>query len=352
MSLRTASHQVVCEEDLEKVASKAPRAVVLIPDLADEDSPEGWQVLGETPQRVEASVREMLEKALHDLQHEIPEEFREHPAVKEQCSKLRDLLSARQPFSLQLRDVASHEESTGSMEGTFEGSERIPTWVEAFLEGHDLEDHGASEWKDAIQAVPSRALAAELGSASSLKRCVIAPGNGCSPIQEANWYAWLASSLKRSRTFEEVHLRDFPDPDEAKREIWVKFLQEDLAVGPDTVLVGHSSGAQAAMRFAEQEVVGGLVLVAACHSDLGDALERASGYYPPRGGPWNWAAIRRNTGWIVQFHSEDDPLVPVSEGRAVAQELQSEYIELKGRSHFFEPCEELLEVLCSKMTRG
>ena len=193
---------------------------------------------------------------------------------------------------------------------------------------------------------------AELGSASSLKRCVIAPGNGCSPIQEANWYAWLASSLKRGRTFEEVHLRDFPDPDEAKREIWLKFLKEDLAVGPDTVLVGHSSGAQAAMRLAEQEVVGGLVLVAACHSDLGDAGERASGYYPPSGGPWNWAAIRRNTGWIVQFHSEDDPLVPVSEGRAVAQEIQSEYIELNGRSHFFEPCEELLQVLCSKMTRG
>lgn len=144
-------------------------------------------------------------------------------------------------------------------------------------------------------------------------------------------------------------LRDFPDPWEAKREIWLKFMKEELLVGPDTVLVGHSSGAQAAMRLAEEEVIGGLVLVAACHSDLGDAGERASGYYPPKGGPWNWANIRRNTGWIVQLHSTDDPLVPVSEGRVVAEELQSRYIELNGRSHFFEPCVELLEALCSKL---
>ena len=56
---------------LAKVASKAPRAVVVIPELADEapqetplfvgmriwlleESPEGWQVLGETPNRQES----------------------------------------------------------------------------------------------------------------------------------------------------------------------------------------------------------------------------------------------------------------------------------------------------------
>ena len=149
--------------------------------------------------------------------------------------------------------------------------------------------------------------------------------------------------------------------------VWAVFT----GVKPWKVLVGHSSGAQAAahcnlqplqhalstpprlnvlgdfqaMRLAEEEVIGGLVLVAACHShqdaksfegrsdqriqciqrpgsgDLGDAGERASGYYPPKGGPWNWeprsqrrnmdlvwglpigfsaqANIRRNTGWIA-----------------------------------------------------
>eukprot|EP00439_Symbiodinium_sp_Y106_P052348 s4362_g7.t1 len=347
--VHVASHQVCQESDLDKVASKAPRAVVVIPQLADEESPEGWQVLGETPQRVEASVRDMLGKALHDLQHEIPEQLREHPAVKAQCSKLQDLLSCNQQFGIELRDMDGEDGA-------------VPAWVETFLEGGDPRDHAASEWKDPIEdtrldrdrrdraADAEPAEPTELGSPASLKRCVIAPGNGCSPIKEANWYFWLAKSLNGTKLLqEEVLLRDFPDPFEAKREIWLKFLKEELLVGPDTVLVGHSSGAQAAMRLAEEQIIGGLVLVAACHSDLGDAGERASGYYPPRGGPWNWANIRRNTGWIVQLHSTDDPLVPVSEGRVVAEELQSKYIELSGRSHFFEPCTELLEAISGKL---
>ncbi|CAE7195590.1 Rbbp9 [Symbiodinium pilosum] len=233
-------------------------------------------------------------------------------------------------------------------EGPVLAEPAVPTWVEAFLEGSDPRDHAASTWKDPPEAPPLEKTM-ELGTASSLTRCVIAPGNGCTPIQESNWYAWLAENLRHQDLFQEVLLRDFPDPYEAKREVWLKFLKEDLAVGPDTVLVGHSSGAEAAMRLAEQEVVGGLVLVAACHSDLGDPGERASGYYPPQGGPWNWAAIRKNTGWIVQLHSRDDPLVPVSEGRAVAQELNSEYREMDDQSHFFEPCEDLLKVICAKL---
>ena len=50
---------------------------------------------------------------------------------------------------------------------------------------------------------------------------------------------------------------------------WLPFLENDIGVGADTVLLGHSSGAEAAMRFAEDHAVAGLVLVAACHSDLG-----------------------------------------------------------------------------------
>ena len=43
----------------------------------------------------------------------------------------------------------------------------------------------------------------------------------------------------------------------------------------NTVLVGHSSGAVAAMRLLEKTPLLGAVLVSACHTDLGDAGERA-----------------------------------------------------------------------------
>jgi hypothetical protein len=49
------------------------------------------------------------------------------------------------------------------------------------------------------------------------------------------------------------------------------------------------------MRLVEQNKVLGLVLVAAYDDDLGDELERNSGYFSR---PWDWHKIRSNAGFI------------------------------------------------------
>lgn len=351
-------HTVGSVVALEKLVSKAPRATVLLPELADEDSPDGWQILGETPGRVLTSVRELLLRALHDLEHEIPEQYRGLPEVKEQCRKLEGLLNGEEgcwPFTVEIRDPPALDPSQIRQDAPAEVEGDAPPWVQAFLDGGDPREHAPSEFLDARpgnDVVQGSAEPVELGAARSLRRCVIAPGNGCTDIRDSNWYGWLAEKLMEERLFDEVVCRNFPDPYDAQRSIWLPFLLDELRVGPDTVLVGHSSGAEAAMRLAEEAVVGGLVLVAACHTDLGDEGERASGYYPPSGGPWRWDSIRKNTGWIVQFHSRDDHLVPVQEGRSVAQELKSEFVELNGHSHFFEPFEEIVEAIRGKLQRS
>ena len=47
-------------------------------------------------------------------------------------------------------------------------------------------------------------------------RVIILPGNGCSPVANANWYSSLRSQiLKKQSEFSECLLRDMPDPDEA-----------------------------------------------------------------------------------------------------------------------------------------
>eukprot|EP00401_Gymnodinium_catenatum_P065023 CAMPEP_0117473714 /NCGR_PEP_ID=MMETSP0784-20121206/8911_1 /TAXON_ID=39447 /ORGANISM="" /LENGTH=359 /DNA_ID=CAMNT_0005267917 /DNA_START=50 /DNA_END=1125 /DNA_ORIENTATION=+ len=336
MDAKIHRHVVKCAADLARRVSKAPRAAVVIPELADEESPEGWQVMGPTSERVIGTIRELLQKAVHDLTHEIPEEYRHLPQVKEQCEQLEGLLEGRHgswPFIVELQDAAIPSGSEAHAEC------EAPPWLQAFLDGEDGKGSAFFE----AEVVPSEAI--ELGAPETLRRCVIAPGNGCDCVQDSNWYGWLQTRLKKGGLFEEVVCRDFPDPYEARRSIWLPFMREELMVGPNTVLIGHSSGAEAAMRYAEENHVGGIVLVSACHSDLGDPGERASGYYPPSGGEWKWDAIRKNSGWIVQFHSKDDPLVPVQEGRVVAKALGSEYHELDGHSHFFEPFEQIIDVL-------
>eukprot|EP00933_Yihiella_yeosuensis_P084077 TRINITY_DN9844_c0_g1_i1.p1 TRINITY_DN9844_c0_g1~~TRINITY_DN9844_c0_g1_i1.p1 ORF type:complete len:358 (-),score=81.13 TRINITY_DN9844_c0_g1_i1:246-1319(-) len=347
------SRKIDSAEALGTIASKAPNATLIIPELADDDSPEGWQVMGLSRVRVTATVKMFLEHALYDLTQGIPAEYRTHPAVIEQRQQLQSLIDGTGvPFTVELRDTSrpAEEGDEDSLEGKrFKESEdgQPSSFLEAGSDGaqncRPIDDQlGLTKDEEEPAAV------CELGAAHELKRCVIAPGNGCSDIRNSNWYGWLYEQLLRQSMFEEVLCRDFPDPYEAKRSEWLPFMKETLKVGPDTILIGHSSGAEAAMRFAEESLVGGLILVSACHSDLDDEGERASGYYPPSGGPWNWEAIRKNTGWIVQFHSRDDHLVPVVEGRVVAKELKSEYYELDGHSHFFDPFNELLDILKKK----
>lgn len=182
-------------------------------------------------------------------------------------------------------------------------------------------------------------------------KVIILPGNGCTNILQSNWYGWLRSALE----VRDVHCvaENMPDPHKAQRNIWIPFIRDTLGADCDSILVGHSSGAQAALRFAEDHKVGGIVLVAATFTDLGDAGERASGYYPLNNESENmykFSAMRANCPKWYQFHSDDDCFIPVHEAERIRDGLQlgtEEFSMLSGRSHFFNPpFDELLNVVC------
>lgn len=124
--------------------------------------------------------------------------------------------------------------------------------------------------------------------------------------------------------------RTFPDNVRARSDIWLPFI-DSLGADAQTVLIGHSSGAVAALRYAETHTLLGSVLVGVCHTDLGDPGEKASGYYRA---PWQWEAIRANQQWVGIFQSSDDPLIPVREARFVAKQLACSYFEHTDRGHF------------------
>ena len=63
-----------------------------------------------------------------------------------------------------------------------------------------------------------------------------------------------------------------PDPITARRSIWLPFMKEELGVDHQTIVIGHSSGACAAVRFAEMHKVGGIILVGAYTSGRGQGV--------------------------------------------------------------------------------
>ena len=196
-------------------------------------------------------------------------------------------------------------------------------------------------------------------SSGKQPRVIIVPGNGCTNVRTSNWYGWMQRRLIDSNLFSEVVVETMPDPYEAKRSIWLPFIRSFMRDGDsvNTVVIGHSSGAVAAMRLLEDTPLLGCVLVSACHTDLDAPSERISGYYPgfldgvECANEWQWDKIRANAGWILQFHSVDDPFIPRAEADYVAEQLGSEYVCFEDKSHFFTPrdAEPIFEELKAKI---
>jgi hypothetical protein len=170
---------------------------------------------------------------------------------------------------------------------------------------------------------------------------LVLPGSGCTPTRECNFYAWFGDVIASTGRYE-PRMRDMPDPHVCRERVWMPFIEEELGASPECVVVGHSSGAVAALRLAERRRLRGIVVIAGYDSDLGDASERASGYFDR---PFRWDDIKANCGFIACVGGARDSLVDIDIQRRVALECLglepgktgAEWLELPNRDHFFTP---------------
>ncbi len=159
---------------------------------------------------------------------------------------------------------------------------------------------------------------------------ILVHGNGGSTVEDI-WFPEVKTELEALGL--EVVAQTMPDNMLARSIKWLPFLENVLGANENSIIIGHSSGAVAAMRYAETHRIFGSVLVGASHTDLGDRGEKMSGYFDE---PWDWDAIKANQNWIVQFASPSDPYIPIEEPRHIHAQLDTDYRELPGRGHFME----------------
>jgi len=145
-------------------------------------------------------------------------------------------------------------------------------------------------------------------------------------------------------------MHNMPDSMVGHENLWIPFMRDSLHCDERTLIIGHSTGAVAAMRYAETHRIAGIVLVSTYATDLGDETERESGYF---GRPWKWDDIRTNAGeFVVQFGSTDDPLVPWEAQKEVAESLRTDLRQFEDRGHFMShSLKEIVDVVQERLAR-
>jgi predicted alpha/beta hydrolase family esterase len=145
------------------------------------------------------------------------------------------------------------------------------------------------------------------------------------------WAAWLKTELEALGF--ETFFETMPDSIIARAEYWLPFLKEHVQVSEHDVIIGYSSGAVAAMRYAEENRILGSVLISPCYTDAGDALEKQSGYYDK---PCQWEKIKANQKKIALIWGDDDPYIPQNEFEFIAKQLDPAQIKIHEGKHFIE----------------
>lgn len=161
-----------------------------------------------------------------------------------------------------------------------------------------------------------------------MKRVVLLHGNGNSSGND-NWFPYIKEGLAEIDI--ECLSPSLPDPNLARSKYWFPYFTDILKLGPDDLVVGHSSGALAILKYAEKNKLGASILVGTYHTDLGYEDERTSGYFDT---PWDWYKIKTNQQWTAIFASTVDPYIPIAEPRYIRDKLGSKYFEFENQGHF------------------
>ena len=161
-----------------------------------------------------------------------------------------------------------------------------------------------------------------------MKRVILLHGNGNSHGTD-QWYPYIKRELEKKGITCEAP--DLPDNELARSKYWFPYFEKVLNLGPNDLIVGHSSGALAILKYAEKHKIGASILVGTYYTDLGYEDERKSGYFDT---PWDWDKIKANQEWTAIFASTDDPYIPITEPRFIRDQLDSEYFEFKDQGHF------------------
>jgi|SRR3989344_5314278 len=162
-----------------------------------------------------------------------------------------------------------------------------------------------------------------------MKNVLILHGTGSSSKQ--NWFPWLKSELEAKGV--KVWVPDLPLSERPNIERYKQYVFEHWQFDQDSIIIGHSSGAVAALGILQYLPVGlqieKVILVAAFKDNLGrDDLNQLFIR------PLNFEKIKNHCKNFVLIASDNDPYVPLEHVQFLKEQLNGELVVLDGQKHF------------------
>jgi len=165
----------------------------------------------------------------------------------------------------------------------------------------------------------------------SIERYIIIHGTKGSP--DGNWFPWLRTIL--SERGAEVVVPRMPTPEGQTLDVWLSsFAEQVRKVDESSCIIGHSIGAVFLLRYLERSryPIGASIFVAGLISSIGiPEYDHLNSTFVA--GEYDWEIIKRNAGRIVCMMGDNDPYVPLSQPKHMAQSLGVEPLIIVGGGH-------------------
>jgi uncharacterized protein len=166
-----------------------------------------------------------------------------------------------------------------------------------------------------------------------MKRAIIL--HGLQSTADSNWFPWLKAELEQ-RDYQ-VWLPDLPGADHPVASHWVSYLLSSSWEFNQSLVIGHSAGAVAALYLAQsmpdQIRLKGVVAVSAflpvapdneLYQELKDLHDTQ----------FDFAKMQKGCDNFLFVHSDDDPYCPLEGAQQLAQQTGGSLQLLRGGQHF------------------
>jgi len=152
---------------------------------------------------------------------------------------------------------------------------------------------------------------------------------------EENWFPWVKSELEKMGW--QVVVPQFPNASRPTLASWLRdFDQYADLIDEKSILIGHSLGATFILRFLESysgkidtaAFVAGPI--AKLHNDFDSLIASFIDH------PFDWEKIRMKANRFVAFYGDNDPYVPLVQGKELAGKLHAHLTIVPGGGHLNE----------------